>query len=272
MIKKITKVTMMILVMIVSTKIMPVSDMVFCQELENTQQNSPTLIEETTTKETNVNILSQKKTVKNKVSSASIKKINKVKYVKSNLKLRNKPSFKGKVKKILKLGTKVKCYYIINNTWVKTKTGYVYFKYLSNKPIKIVKKSDSRLKGVRKMRADRIAKVCIAKYKKYGVLPSVCIAQAFVETGIGTAYNNGNLWGINSNKYGGYPSIEDGCIAYLKVINNGYYRGAPFEKSYKRQITKILRGGYCTNPFRYISNVIWTIKKYKLYDYDKYVK
>lgn len=197
------------------------------------------------------------------------------KYAKTRLKLRRKASKKSKIKTRIPVGAKVKRIYVKKNGWAKIKykkkTGFVKNKYLVKKQPKIVKKSDTSLKGVRKRNADRIAKVCIKNYDTYGVLPSVSVAQAFIETGIGTAYNNGNLWGISSRNYGGFSSIEAGCIAYLKVINNGYYKGAPFAGSYQKQISRIIAGGYCGNPDGYVSNVIRTIERYNLTDYDKYI-
>ena len=216
-------------------------------------------------------------TKKPKPKKKKIKKVYKrdKRYVKCNLNFRKKPTTKSKIKKVLSVGTKVKRIYITNNGWVKIRykksKGFVKNKYLTKKKPKIVRPSDTRLTGVRKRNADRIAKTCIKYYKTYGVLPSVSVAQAFVETGIGTAYNNGNLWGISSNNYGGYSSIEAGCVAYLKVINNGYYKGAPFAKNYKTQIRRILYGGYCDGEEEYISDVIHIIQKYNLTDYDKYL-
>lgn len=207
----------------------------------------------------------------------TIKKVYKYdkKYTKCSLNLRKKPNAKSKIKKVLPIGTKIKRIYVREDGWTKVKykkkKGYVKNKYLTKKQPQVIKKSDTTLKGIRKSNADRIARVCIKNYKKYGVLPSVCVAQAFIETGIGTAYNNGNLWGLSSNNFGGYSSIETGCIAYLKCINNGWYKGAPFAGSYTKQITKILYGGYCDKPASYIAKAIWVIQHYNLTDYDKYL-
>ena len=218
-----------------------------------------------------------KSAVKKSITKPAISKKYKYdkRYTKCMLNLRKKPTTKSKVRKILSVGTKVKRIYVRADGWTKIKVrgkkGFVKNKYLSKKQPKIVKKSDTKLKGVRKANADRIAKVCIDNYNTYGVLPSVSVAQAFIETGIGTAYNNGNLWGLSSNNFGEYSSIENGCLAYLKCINNGYYKGAPFAKNYQTQITKILYGGYCDNPASYISKVIWVIQTYDLTDYDKYI-
>lgn len=198
------------------------------------------------------------------------------KFTKSCVNFRKSPSKKSKIIMTLKIGTKVKRINVNKKTkWayckVNGKKGYIYNKYLSSKKPKIITKKDTTLKGVRKERADRIAKICINNYKKYGVLPSVCVGQAFQETGIGTAYNNGNLWGICSNRYGGYASIEEGCLKYLRVINNGYYKGAPFNKSYSSTLRKIAPN-YCPDNPNYASEVISLIEKYNLTDYDKYIQ
>lgn len=195
-------------------------------------------------------------------------------YTKSRLKVRKEPNFNGKHLSLLSQYKKVLIVGKYNDKWkiIRINKGYYFVcsKYLmKNKPLSLIIKKASLLKGVRKQRADRIAKVCIKKYKKYGVLPSVCIAQAFIETGIGTAYNNGNLWGICSNGYSGFASIEVGCLKYLQVINNGCYRGAPFASNYRLQISRIIHGGYCVPANNYISNAIHTIQKYHLTDYDK---
>lgn len=146
---------------------------------------------------------------------------------------------------------------------------YVSSKYIAEVPPKQI--PDGVLfEGVFKERADRIAIVCAENYEKYGILPSVCIAQAMQETTLGKAYNNGNLWGIKSGRVS-YSSIEDGTIAYLKVINNGYYPNAPFEKVPYKQISAIIAGGYCENAGDYVSKVVKIINDYHLYEYDKMV-
>lgn len=209
-------------------------------------------------------------------SKSFIRITNDKKFTKSCVNFRKSSSKKSKIIMTLKIGTKVKRINVNKKTkWayckVNGKKGYIYNKYLSSKKPKIITKKDTTLKGVRKERADRIAKVCIDSYKKYGVLPSVCVGQAFQETGIGTAYNNGNLWGICSNRYGGYTSIEAGCLKYLRVINNGYYKGAPFNKSYSSTLRKIAPN-YCPDNPNYANEVISLIEKYNLTDYDKYIQ
>ena len=119
-------------------------------------------------------------------------------------------------------------------------------------------------------RADIIAEVAAENYEQYGVLPSVAIAQAFIESTLGERCSGNNLWGINSGRES-YSSLENGVMRYLRVINNGCYPGAPFERNYGRQITKIIAGGYCEPAGPYISDVVWSIERYNFDRYDKMI-
>lgn len=116
--------------------------------------------------------------------------------------------------------------------------------------------------------ADTIANIAIENYDEYGVLPSVCVAQAFLESTLGDHCSGYNLWGIKSGAES-YNSLEEGCLRYLQVINNGYYEGAPFNKSYEDSIKIIINGGYCVGNNKYISNAIWSIEAYGFDRYDK---
>lgn len=124
------------------------------------------------------------------------------------------------------------------------------------------------LPAAKRKTADRIAKVCMDNYEKYGVLPSVCVGQAFIESTLGEHCNGNNLWGIRSGKES-YPTLEAGAVQYLEVINNGYYKDAPFQKDYHRQIRKILDGGYCQPEGSYYKNIIWSIDTYHFDRYDE---
>ena len=126
----------------------------------------------------------------------------------------------------------------------------------------------SKLPSNQRRIADVIAKIAIDNYDKYGVLPSVAVAQAFVESTLGEHKSNThNYFGIKSGAVG-YSSLEEGVIAYLKIINNGYYKGAPFCKNYKTQMSRILSGGYCEPVGDYYYNAIWSIQNYEFYRYD----
>lgn len=120
----------------------------------------------------------------------------------------------------------------------------------------------------RKKNAERIASIVCTEntWKKYGVLPSVCLGQALIESGIGEHAPDYNWWGLASGRIKCY-SIEDGVKKYLKVINNGYYKGAPYCTSYSRQIEKI-GPNYC-NGGSYVRSVKYAIQKYNLTKYDR---
>lgn len=117
-------------------------------------------------------------------------------------------------------------------------------------------------------RAKAIGSICINEWDKYGVLPSVCIAQAFVESTLGENCKDYNLWGIRSG-HASYDSLEEGVYAYLEVINNGYYDKAPFTRDASLQIQRILDGGYCEPVGDYYDDVMRTIDHYDLHLYDE---
>ncbi len=107
-------------------------------------------------------------------------------------------------------------------------------------------------------------------WKTYGSLPSVCIAQAYVESTMGMAGNHNNLWGLGGGRYS-YPTLKSGVYAYMKCINKSYYTryGATDTKSWKKQIQRILRGGYCVPAGGYYAKVARVVKQFGLQKYDK---
>lgn len=119
-----------------------------------------------------------------------------------------------------------------------------------------------------KENADVIAKIAIENYDTYGVLPSVAVVQAFIESTLGEfPSNQHNYFGICAGDVG-YSSFYDGVIGYLKVINNGRYDGALFNSSYSESMLHILNGGYCYPVGDYYSKAIWSIEHYGFYEYD----
>ena len=146
---------------------------------------------------------------------------------------------------------------------------------------------------------EKISKQAIAECRKRSkkVLPSVCIAQAAIETGWGTSslMTKANAYfGIKANKsWGGkvynsrtkecydgktyvnitacfraYNSTAESVADYYDLItNNARYRGAVNEPDAKKCITAIKKGGYATDP-TYISKVLKIIEKYNLTKYD----
>lgn len=144
-----------------------------------------------------------------------------------------------------------------------------------------------------------IAGYAQAEYKKRSksVLPSVCIAQACLETGYGSsslmtkakAYF-GIKWtkGCGFNAYSSstkevydgksctitaafraYDTPADSVKDYYDLIcNSSRYKAAVGEKDYKKAITAIKNGGYATDP-DYVSKVVSIIETNNLTQYDK---
>jgi hypothetical protein len=138
-----------------------------------------------------------------------------------------------------------------------------------------------------------------ASGKKWS-LPSICIAQAALETGWGTTslMKNANAYfGIKAGKswkgkvyssrtkecYDGvnYTSITDTFRAYSSlresvadyfdlITGSSRYAAACNVTNAKECITAIKKGGYSTSP-TYIENVMSIVTKYKLTQYDSVV-
>lgn len=125
-----------------------------------------------------------------------------------------------------------------------------------------------KLSEKQKMTADKIAAYVDARWDKYGVLPSVAVAQAYVESSLGKRCAGFNLWGIASGAES-YSSLHAGAHRYMEVINNGYYPGAPGEKNYKKQLQKILAGGYCQPVGNYYENAMYGYRNHNFEKYDK---
>lgn len=125
-----------------------------------------------------------------------------------------------------------------------------------------------KLSEKQKTTADKIAAYVDARWDKYGVLPSVAVAQAYVESSLGKRCAGFNLWGIASGAES-YSSLHAGAHRYMEVINNGYYPGAPGEKSYKKQLQKILAGGYCQPVGDYYESAMYGYRNHNFEKYDK---
>lgn len=124
------------------------------------------------------------------------------------------------------------------------------------------------LTDAEKEKADIITDEIEKGYEDYGCLPSICIAQGYVESHLGGKCRANNYWGLVGGR-ASYGSLREGVRAYQKVINNGYYDGAPFEKNPYTMIRAILAGGYCQPEGSYYSQVKWCISEFDLLRYDK---
>lgn len=118
-------------------------------------------------------------------------------------------------------------------------------------------------------RTKQIVDICRNNYCIYGVFPSVCLAQAILESSLGDVCNSYNYWGLNQGK-SYYASLEDGVYAYLECINNGYYGAAPHATNYADQLYSIARGGYCGgNWYWYWQTCMSIIEQNALWIYDQ---
>lgn len=134
-------------------------------------------------------------------------------------------------------------------------------------------------------------------WDKFGILPSVAIGQAILESAWGQsslAIKYNNLFGIKGSYkgesamlntwevYGGkrydikdgfrvYPDWETSILDYGVFLTvNKRYAQALKVQDYKTQIKRIHNSGYATDP-DYAKKVISIIEKYKLVGYDKQV-
>lgn len=145
----------------------------------------------------------------------------------------------------------------------------------------------------------QLSALAIAEAKKRDkwVLPSVCIAQAALETGWGTSglmtkanayfgikaftgwkgkvYNAGTSECYDGKTYTNitacfraYDSVAESVEDYFNLICGlDRYKLAVNEKDARKAITAIKNGGYATSP-TYIQNVMSIIEQYNLTQYD----
>ncbi|CAG7603590.1 hypothetical protein PAESOLCIP111_00613 [Paenibacillus solanacearum] len=137
-----------------------------------------------------------------------------------------------------------------------------------------------------------IAPVAVSEQQRTGVLASVKMAQAALETGWGTAAPGNNLFGIKgtgndlvTQEYvnGRYITIRDGFRVYDSwedsmrdhsdfLLQNGRYAAAGFfERSraldYAGAAYALQSAGYATDP-QYANKLISIIRTYRLEQYD----
>lgn len=120
--------------------------------------------------------------------------------------------------------------------------------------------------------ADRIAEITADHWDEYGVLPSVAVAQAFVESSLGDhrpASGNYNCWGILSGDVW-YDTLAEGTMGYLRVISDKkYYAGATFKTDYHDQLRTILDGGYCQPEGNYWNEAMFGYRNFGFAKYDE---
>ncbi len=141
---------------------------------------------------------------------------------------------------------------------------------------------------------ERVAKVAVEKYDEYGILPSLVIAQAILESGWGEKPIENNIFGIKASsswqgrvatrrtkewdgekfitveaKFRAYDSIEDSIMDYLKLVGRTKrYERVKKAQDYKEAARLIYEAGYATDPL-YSKKLIDIIEARKLYKYDQ---
>ncbi len=133
----------------------------------------------------------------------------------------------------------------------------------------------------------------IATYEKYGVLPSLTIAQAVMESGWGRSPIGYNLFGIKAgSKWQGkvvrcgtheqladgtvvqtsavfrnYDSFEESIDDHGKLVSEGRYEKVPQATNYKEAAQAVADAGYATSH-NYADSLIGLIEKYGLDQWD----
>lgn len=133
-----------------------------------------------------------------------------------------------------------------------------------------------------------IAPLARAEYlnRQNWVLPSVCIAQAALESGWNTGAKT--LFGIKGNgnslstveylngkyvnvtaTFKAFPNIASAVHGYYDLITgNSRYAGAVNNGDYRSTVQAIKNGGYATDP-NYVGKIVSIIEKYGLTQYDQ---
>ena len=129
-------------------------------------------------------------------------------------------------------------------------------------------------------------------FRKYGLLPSVTMAQAILETGWLKDVKGNNIFGIKwtfgcgfevqefltnewingvktsvMGKFRKYNSIEDSILDYGRLLTATKYRGVLNSSDYFEACENLYKSGYATDV-DYTSKLIKIIEENKLYAYD----
>jgi flagellum-specific peptidoglycan hydrolase FlgJ len=143
----------------------------------------------------------------------------------------------------------------------------------------------------------KIAPHSVQAMREHGILASLTMAQAILESGWGKASIGNNIFGIKAgsgwngktqvvstkeflngkwvniqDKFRDYPSIVDSIKDHTSLfVRLSRYQPLRGEQDYKRACYLVWKCGYATDP-EYPNKLIQIIEQYKLYEYDKDVK
>ncbi|MBR2828428.1 MAG: glycoside hydrolase family 73 protein, partial [Bacilli bacterium] len=132
----------------------------------------------------------------------------------------------------------------------------------------------------------------ISAYKKYGVLPSLTLAQAILETGWGKSKIGNNIFGIKAGSswtgktktvgtkewenghyksiratFRDYDSIEESIEDHAKLLTNKRYQPVLSAKNYKEACRLVKECGYATSP-TYTKSLTDLVEQFGLNQYD----
>lgn len=133
----------------------------------------------------------------------------------------------------------------------------------------------------------------VSAYNKYGVLPSLTIAQAILETGWGNSKIGNNIFGIKAGgswsgktqncntweqnadgstyetvaAFRDYDSISDSIEDHAKLLTNDRYKPVIESTDYKGAAIKVRECGYATD-LNYSNKLIDIIEEYGLDQWD----
>ncbi|MDO4912894.1 MAG: glycoside hydrolase family 73 protein [Lactobacillus sp.] len=176
--------------------------------------------------------------------------------------------------------------------------GFVAFRYYRQYAYQVELKRQERLSKVNFIK--KLVPVARQVDKAYGILPSVTLAQACVESDFGQsqlAQKYNNLFGVKGTnkattalmttkeyvngkwitikaRFQIYDSYEAAVRAHAELIKNGttwnskQYIHVLKADNYVAQAKALVKDGYATDP-NYAGKLINMIRQYKLYKYDK---
>ena len=157
-------------------------------------------------------------------------------------------------------------------------------------------KNPAHLSGNQLSFIEKIAPGAIKAYKEYGVLPSLTLAQAILESGWGKYSIGNNIFGIKAGSswtgktrrvktseqnangsyysiyadFRDYDSIAESIEDHAKLLSNSHYSqyGVNTSNNYTEACTRVKQAGYATS-LEYTHNLIKLIEQYGLDQWDK---
>ena len=154
-------------------------------------------------------------------------------------------------------------------------------------------KNPGNLSGYQLDFINEIKNGAIEAYEKYGVLPSLTLAQAILETGWGQHRIGNNIFGIKAGSnwtgkvqncrtseqnsdgsyytvysdFRDYDSVEDSIIDHAELLTMDRYKPVLASTNYQEACTRVRECGYATS-LNYSSNLISLVEQYGLNQWD----